>query len=709
MSENTFLRAASYYKRSINPISQYAEHCAYYLHKMTNQAFDYCKDYIIKGIKSGKFKDVRDPEVEFFERNDYGDRHPTSVKLSNYIGSVVRDDLILAPTYTCYVKPRVIKSLLADFTIMNKKARSIAKKAAAKAKADGNIDLYIIKNNEQDNRKRYNNSLSGCFVAGGSVVNNPTAHSTLTSITRTVGALGNASNEKIISGNRHYRNPDITLSNIIAITAMMDKEELKRTIEKFGLVYPTVKETMECIRYSSDLYWRDEMGFKKILAYLQKLEPVELAGIVYIGDFYHLRKHNEKFVHKFVTQLARKIKGTVIDGAVNAAFKTDELVMNYAHQICMTEMRGMGKKYDEMSETSLNTVLATARNIETTIEEYRDLVNAIFLTKIIPASTAYLPNMIRRSVVLSDTDSTMFSCDEWVQWYFNELNFEDEGFALSGAVMFIATQCIAHLLAIFSANMNVEDHNLFVLAMKPEFVFPVFAQSTVAKHYFTMVIVKEGSVYEEPEMEIKGVHLKSSATPKALTKDAAALMKTLLVRVMDGKKISIRENLLNVIRIEEKILESLQKGGVEYLKTSKIKDKEAYSKGEMESPYQHHQLWLDVFVPKYHFSEPPTYGVYKIPTILNNKTKVVKWLNELEDQELAGRMREWLTKYKKTSFGTFYVSQQYANSYGIPKEIIAVMDVKRIVLDMTTVSRMILATLGYMCKSGWLLKDSIGV
>lgn len=702
-----FLRPADYYQQNISPIAQYFDQSAYYLSKMTGASKEECRKYVVDGVTTNKFQGVQDPLVEFYERNENGDRHPTFMKLSRYLASVVRENLIIVPTHTCYLRPTVKKSLLAGFTIENKNLRNVNKKAAAKAKDEGNIELFIFKNNEQDNNKRYNNSMSGAMVAGGSVINNPTGHSTLTSITRTVGSLGNASNEKIIAGNRHYRSADIVLNNVIAITSQVDQIELKSVIEKFGLNYPTVQQTVDCIKYSSDLYWQDNFQFKKILDYLNKLNPVELAAIVYIGDFYHLRKYNEAFVHKFVTQLARKVKGVRVEDALKRVWKIDELVMNYAHQICITEMKGNGKNYDKIPEEDLHTVVATALNVESTVEEYRELINAIFLTKIIPASTAYIPDMIRRSVVLSDTDSTMFSCDEWVNWYFDELRFDDEGFALSGAVMYIATQCIAHTLAIFSANMNVERDDLFTLAMKPEFVFPVFAQTTVAKHYYTITYVKEGSVRKEPEMEIKGVHLKSSASPKEIIKDAAETMKEILLSVMNDKSLSIQRYLDKTISMEQMILKSLRSGEVRYLKTSKIKNKEAYSLDEFKSPYQHHQMWLDVFVPKYHYFDNPTYGVLKIPTIMHNRSRTLKWLQEMKDQELAKRMIVWMEKYNKKNIGTFYISTQYAASYGIPEEILSVMDTKSIVLDLTNIYRMILGTLGYFPKSNWLLSDQL--
>lgn len=102
--------------------------------------------------------------------------------------------------------------------------------------------------------------------------------------------------------------------------------------------------------------------------------------------------------------------------------------------------------------------------------------------------------MVRRTVVTSDTDSTLFSTDEFVNWYFNDMIFTDESFALTSSVAFISTQCIAHSLAILSANMGVDESKLFTLSMKPEYSFPVFIPTSVAKHYFTTKTIQEGNV-----------------------------------------------------------------------------------------------------------------------------------------------------------------------------------------------------------------------
>lgn len=705
MSENIFLKPAEYYQRQINPFGQYVEQNSFYLAKMSGKPEPECRQFIIDSIRGKKFPGLTDPQVNFFERDDNCDRHKNQATLTQYISGVVQNGEILVPTFTTYVPTSVRKSILVEFIDNNVKIRSKAKKEAFVAKAEGKMDLYTMKNNEQDNRKRYNNSMSGAFAAGGSILNNPTAHSTLTSITRTESSLGNASNEKIIAGNRHYRNADVTLANLISITSSIDQEELDGVIRKYGLKYPSVEDVVECIRYSSDLYWRDIRAFTKIEDYILKLSPVERAGFVYIGDLYHLRVHNEEFVRRFLTDLCRKVKGQTFDDPRAQMKKIDEQVVNYAHLVCFDEVKGIGKDYSKISNEAVSTLLATCLNIIKVIEDHRDFINAIFLTRNIPASTAYIPHMIRRTVVLSDTDSTMFSIDEWVNWFFGGIIFTPEAFAMAGSVMFIATQCIAHTLAIFSANMNVEREKLFLIQMKPEFCFPLHCQTSVAKHYFASISMKEGNAYKENEAEIKGVYLKNSAAPQALVKDSQAKMKEIMVRIQAGEKISIVAELKRVANIERKIKESLLNGQVEFYKQSKIKAPEAYARSAEESPYLHHMFWEQVFLPKYGPVEAPAYSVIKIPTTMENPTSLKNWVASIADDSLRDRLVAWLAKHRKTVLPTIYLSSQYVRSYGIPAEIKSVINVKKVTLDLTMTDRMILETLGYYPKVDWLISE----
>jgi hypothetical protein len=366
----------------------------------------------------------------------------------------------------------------------------------------------------------------------------------------------------------------------------------------------------------------------------------------------------------------------------------------------------MGKNYDKMDEAGvLTTIVGTAEHIYTVITEYKDLLDALFLTDNIPASIAQIPHMLRRVVPLSDTDSSCFAVDKWVEWYYGRLVIDADALAIGSAVAYLTTQTMAHILAIFSANVNAPKEHLHTLAVKGEFIWDAFLLTNVAKHYAARTIYQEGNVFAKPEYEKKGVHLISSASPLRLINDLHSTMYRILDAAATGQKVSIRKLLTQIADMERFITQSLLSGEEEFYRTMMIKDPAGYSLPPTQSPYQSYLLWTEVFEAKYGPIAPPPYMSIKIPTRLKNKTDIKVWLDSIEDKAFALRMRECIVKYKKQSIGVFLLPLDYIQSHGLPVEIKCILDTKRVVMELTNGYRLLLQSLGFYCKEGWTLTE----
>lgn len=704
MPLTVFLEPKDSYQRCIDPIGHYVDQVATYLSLKTKEPIEVCKSWIQHALKNGQFKGITNPTIKYFERQSNGDRIATFGSLTSYIYNTVKRGEILAPSFTVYMHPSAKPSLITKFTDANTKRRSQEKKAAFKAKAEKNMDLFTFKNNAQTNMKLTNNSLSGAFVAKGSFVNNPTAHSTLTSTTRTGTSLANASNERLIAGNRHYFSPDIVINNILSIITNTDYTLLKPSTDHFldGLVYPTVEQTMECITYSTDLYWIDYRAHARIRDLVETLSPIQRAAFVYTGDLYHLRKLNPEYIRAFISKLCCKII-IPAENALEKVYKIEEQVLILAHQICSQETKGKGKDYAKME--GLGVLVATAEHIIQVIHEYKDFIKGLLITKNLPPSVAHIRDMVRRIVVISDTDSTCFTTGEWVEWMRGGMIFDDESLAICGGITYMATQTFMHSMALYSANINVEKAKLHTLAYKSEWTWTLLVPMNVAKHYFARAVIQEGNVFEEPELELKGVHLKNSNTPKRIVADSTAKIEEVMDTITSNKKISLKKLLTEVADMERFIERSLLSGELEFYRQVKIKEAAAYTKSMDESPFQHHLLWKEVFQPKYGILEEPPYAVAKVPTILDNPTAIKTWLDSMEDREFAERMGAWITRKKKTSLNTFYISSNFLKTYGMPKEIVPIIATKRILLDLCNIYYLVLESLGFYKKVGMTITE----
>lgn len=705
MSENPFVLPSSAYKRDLSVLKTYVQDTAAYMAKMSGRPLHECIQFVKTALAPGGQFAFTDPEVVYLEREENGDRTQRTSTFSRYLKEALQDHDLIAPTFTTYVNPKVNQSLLVNFIDSNVKARGTAKHEMFAARRAGDKQREAIKKIEQTGKKLNNNALSGAHVSVSTPLNNNTAHSTLTSTCRSTSGYGNANNEKFLCGNRHYWSVDIVRNNIISILTHSDYAQIEAAMVQFGIRAPTVKETCDCITYSVDLYWRGKKDVERLFQLVRNMNDLERAAFVYTGDLYHLAKHNDEVVRTFITRLSSRID--VIHPNPAEVFKSvSDDVRNLAAQICAADIKQVAKKnvtgvFDVEGTPAFGICASTAQNIQQTLHEYSSLIKALWITPNLPASVSHFPDSIRRSAITSDTDSTIFTVQDWVSWHQHGLRFHAEAQAVAATMIFLASQTITHVLARMSANFGIEESRIHQIAMKNEFYFPVFVPTNVAKHYYALIGVQEGNVFKESDQEIKGVHLKSSNAPRQVMEQAKKMMEFIMTSVVQEKKISITYILKWIGDIERGIVESIQKGSHEYFRRGQVKTADSYIEKEEAPPWQQWLLWKEVFAPKYGQMSPPPYMSIKLSVDLSSPAKTKEWLDSLEDRELAARAVDWMERYGKKQIGTtFMLPEPMVAGRGIPPEIMNIVGVRKIVLDTTKVFYIILETLGmYMLNN----------
>lgn len=709
--KNPFVLDSLEYKRDLKIIYTYIEDTATYLHQMTGKPIEECSEFVKQSLRKGGEHEFRDPVCTYTERNEHGDKELKEGTLLSYVNSAIKNRELIAPTLTTYLNPLQKKSLLVDFIDGNVSARGVAKKAMFHAKKAGDNLTYEIKKLEQTNKKLNNNSISGAHVSASTPLYNKTCHSTLTSNCRSTSGYGNANNEKFLCGNRHYWSPDIVRNNIISIINHSDYVHIDAAMRQYGIKHPTVRETLECIKYSSDLYWKAKHDWKRIEALVATLSDIQRSAFVYTGDLYHLMKCNESVVRLFISKLSMRctdlhpdpdkpINNSIDDVLTLAsAIHVDDIkkyidIKNESKQPGEKDITGAVGK-DLKGTSAYARYASTVENINNVVQEYSDLIKAFWVTPNVPASVAYFPDSIRRSAITSDTDSTIFTVQDWVRWYKGDISFDAESTAVASSMVFLAAQTIIHVLARMSANFGIEEKRLFQIAMKNEYYFPIFVPTGVAKHYYALIAFQEGNIYKDFGKEIKGVHLKSSNAPKIVMDETRKLMDHVMLSIIDGKKISITYVLKWVADIERNIINNIKAGHHDYFRRAQIKTSDSYKRKE-ESPYMHYLMWQEVFAPKYGEAQPPPYTGLKISCELNTPSKVNDWLLTVKDKELVSRVLNWLEKRNRNQLGSVIViPEQIIMSNGIPEELLDVIGIRRIVADSCNSLYLVLETLGY--------------
>jgi hypothetical protein len=677
---NLFTLEAKDYSRDLDVLKHYTNDAAYYLSKMKGIPIETCKAFVRKTL-ANKESGIVDREMLTLARNKYGDREKSVITFSEYLREVEQENYIISPTMCVYNNPKQKKSVLSQFVGINIGKRNVSKGEMFQAERDGNEELFIYKSNEQTSFKLGNNSLSGAQASTGTILHNKSAHSSLTSTCRTATSYGNANNEKFMFGNRHYWSLEIVLNNIVSICSRADLETIAKVVEKYNIVLPNVEQTMECISYSTDLYYLyNEESENKIRGLITNLTPLERAAFVYTSDLYHLAKYNDGLVREFLDKLSSKSEEKVDDPDKYIGVMDSDLKA-FVSLLSADELKGTDlKKLKVEDYEKYRVVGATTKKILETLEEYKLLIQGLWRTNSLPASVSTIRNSVRRGVVTSDTDSTIFTTQYWTEWFVGRLDFSTKSCNISYAVTYLATQTNVHNLATISAGMGVEEKEIFTLAMKNEFAFPVFALTSMAKHYYAYISAREGNVYEEYDTEIKGVQLKDSNVPTYIMKIFDQTLKDVMDVILRGEKISIVELQTKIAKIEDDIFKSVLRGDGEYLKNAQVKTAESYVNPNV-SPYVYYTLWQDVFSQKYGEQVDIPYAGVKVSVDLDNKTKLNNWFDNMEDQELAARFKDWMARNKKNAIRSIILPKALISEKGLPKEVIDVMNIRKLVFN----------------------------
>ena len=650
---SVFIKSPDKYTRDLDIIGNANKLTAEYLSLQTGKSFDECLEFVENEVSAIGTFPLKPIDLKVLRRKENGDRIKDIIPFDKLINYALKTKSIIAPNLVVYDNSEKNLSLTADYLEGGLAKRGIIKKTGFNAKQNGNMDLFQLCHNEEYSVKIYINSVSGAHCNPHNPFYFRVVHSSLTSNTRAMVSYSNASTERFLSGNRHFYSVDVIIENILFIIRNTDYTELNIIIKKYNLYIPTAKDVFDVIKYSVDFYMHNFCAFinlyhTDLLKLIDSLNPLQRAIFVYSGDFFHIAKYNESLVKDILTDYISEVSipddifysenpDKIIkdsNGDINAlaSIFCSEILSGNTPENLKVESPANYKKYAD-----------SVKHINETDKKYEDFYLCLFCNEHLPTSIYKFPTSIRRSVVGSDTDSTMFTVQQWVEFYFGEISFGEPQRKIAALMCYLNTQLIAHWLATMSKQIGVETKNLYRLKMKNEFSFPIFIRANIAKHYVTLTDSREGNVYLIPEIEIKGVNMKNSKVPREIMDGLSNEIHYILSRILDNKGVDIYPLMQRMANLEHVIIKSLELGEVNFLSRVNISNAEAYKK-PMSSNYMHYDLWLNVFESKYGVIEKPPFQCVKVVTTLDKPKKVNAWIESL-DKDTSAKFQLWLNKF----------------------------------------------------------------
>ncbi len=650
------------YTANRNCVEHYHDQAALFLSKKKNVPPEQIKSVLKPHIQPNK-NGYKDRRMQVLVKNKYGDREVKVMTTSHFFKEAEDNNYHLSPSMVAYKHSDEEQSVNAIGTEKFLSLRSLYKNKKQEAKEAG--DGFGVKafHEVQNALKIFNNAQSGAMSSRGTPLNNKSGHTTLTSICRALTSTANFCNEKLLAGNRFFNSAERVMENFLSLLTALDLKRMESVMANLGMRHATVEEVMDMTRRCSARYWKGKTAMAAIEEWLHKCKPVELTALLCNMDFVGLMTTNKEVVYRFFDDFSH-IPEIPAGAKVEDYPKPDN---GDRYVLCVSKLM---KKASDLEVRVLN-----AHHLEME-KKWKDFIEVFLKTPVPPSGVYEITNMIREVVQTSDTDSSIYTVDTVVEAYTED---RDQSLRLNGVLTYFIRMVSIHQHAQLSKNMNVANRHLNRLTMKNEYLFGSYVTTLMSKHYFATQLMVEGVLNKEVEMEIKGVHLRSSKVAKNIKDFAHGLMREVLDAIYDRRQLDAADILYRAAELERQIIKEVNEGAWTWLSRATIKEREVYTTPE-SSVFQYHLFWEQVFAPKYGAAPKPPYSAAKINCRLSNKATISEYLDQMKDQELKERFAKYVKDNDKSEITTFYVPNDVLPRLGgLPQEVIDGADIRSII------------------------------
>ena len=700
--ENYFAFKTEEYERVLNPLDSYVKMQSFYLNKMTGKPIEKCYQFIVNNLKPDGAFPLKDKSVRFLSRENK-DRVRAMTTILKYIGYARENNYLISPSWTVYYPKHIRPSLYTGYINYESGVRSAYKKAMFIAEQRNDKAKIMFNDGMQSSAKIGINSISGGALDPYTNNHCQSLHPTLTATCGASTSYANLNNEKLLMGNRNYKTYQDTLDNMVVIAMTANYDNLQRAMTAYDLHYPTAQETLDCITKSTRKYWVSPESEYRLFTFIDKLEPIERAAIVYIGDMYHIYKHNPTQAGAFVKGFGRRsYEQPEMEVCDDILKRADGDVQTLAKLVCSDYL--MGKTMGDLKEQEPDKYKEVCHTMELLMAhqtEYKDFITGLLRPEVLNpgANLRSMHGLLREAVLTSDTDSTIFTTQYWVKELQGDIGFTPEHYNIGYTMAFLVNKTVYHQLALMCKNLGVANEELHTLSMKNEYYFPVYTLTNSAKHYFAYKSVREGNVYAKMKLEKKGVELRNSKIPKNVMGSFDKWIMSMMDLIIKNGRIKIDELLEIPYKTEMEVRSSILKSEPTYFQTAQVKDRTSYKQGDASSMVKNHLLWESVFSPQYGSAPILPYVALKISTKLTSKAKILDWIHSMENKVLAKRLLDYVNAEEKSNISTIFIPKVVVEAVGIPKEILEVIDMDKQLMNVTSPFYLALESFGFYIRN----------
>jgi hypothetical protein len=580
---------------------------------------------------------------------------------------------ILSPYGAAYCQVEKLKAVFSGYIEDNQAERKRVKKEMFLAECRGDKHTVFMNDLRQKNIKIKINAISGVMLSNvtfRSGIN----YNAITSTARFGIMTTYAMTEIALGSNYYFFSEDKAINWIVALLRVYPGDLMfDRCVMKYQLVLPSAEKVFEAYDEQIKTY-HPLVNTDHLKQLIFNLSEKERAFVYYAMNMKRIFQENPIFRQKF-DELIDVTKAPIIQGEIpNIAKLDDELVQTFtvillSSDIKKTSLVDINAKDPDLSR-KIFSVYSYIIDKFTYLEK---LFETLLLLPILPSDIGLHKNMIRSTVLLSDTDSILFTTVNWIKWYTNSIRIDDIASNFNALIITLVSKMLEHVFAYMSASMNIGTENMRILNVKNEFMYDVFLRTAISKHYAGYVRFKEGIFQDPYKFDLKGKNFKGSDLCKETTSYVKWFIKYIFDSFLKTYELHPEDLISKVIVFEQRIKDSINNGETLFLMQKPINLKDQYA-NPYSSNYLYYDLWQDVFAQKYgDLNLPQKTKELPINEISIHDTKALHHMKDT-DEEMYKRFIAFIGKFPKKKFSRVLIPMDMA----IPEELRTIADYRKV-------------------------------
>lgn len=583
---------------------------------------------------------------------------------------------VIAPAGTFY-KPTVEQpSFISQMVVDKLKERKKVKKKQLEAEAVGD-DLEAKRCWYQQATIKINcNSLPGGFGSPFNIFYDKPGYNSITSPARCMIARAYTIAEQLLGGNFSWFSDEELVNHILLnLKQRPSDNQIQDTIQRYKL---KMVDGIQLMDFYTDTLRRycPWSTLSQVHQLVNTLNELEITYLFYYCNLRHIMWYNEAVFKGYIRYVfdTSKVK---LDPNVSAddVKKLDDTVLavttvGLAHEFNNYSISVIIEEHPEM----IPKLVGYCKSIERKLHMLDQLFNTFVNTDADIPEVRKKSGTWRNTVIISDTDSEIFTATEWDSWYRGGMhyNITEESYQITSLVIYWLHHSVRHACYRFSVYHGVSPEHRRVLAMKNEFLYPIMLLFNIKKTYAGIQTVQEGVILPKPKADIKGQTLRGSSICSTSLEFIENFIKNdVLYPAMEGK-LSAQELIDKVVGWEHHIYDSIKNGETEFLQITSLKYEREYKNPESTSVYFAWLFWQSVYAQKYGDVQPPAKVVYI--SLYPPTQGYYEWL---ENKNKTIYKKTLLFVEEKGKFPTNLLINPASNK--IPEEIIPLIDHRKII------------------------------